>query len=92
MKINQTHVKKYLALRTDVKAYEVEMSELKDKFMEVLKASLGQSIETPAGRVTLVTKEINRLDEEKLMKALGVISLDAFKTPSTVESVLVTAS
>lgn len=92
MRITKSHVQKYLDLRTESHETAEYMTELKEKFMAALKEQNAKVIETPAGRVTLVVRETQRLDEEKLCAAFGLENLDAFKVPSTVESVLVTAA
>jgi len=92
MKITKTHVEKYLILRSEVKEREEEMTGLKEKFMTALYERKGERIKTEAGFVTHVIRGYAKLDEAKLMKALKVTNLDAFKTYTQTESVLVTAA
>jgi len=92
MRITKTQVAKYLSLRGEAKEVEVQMGELKEKFLGALKENGEAPIQTTVGKVQLVKREVMRLDEDALKAHFGLQSLDAWKKVSVVESVMVTGS
>lgn len=92
MRITKTQVAKYLSLRGEAKEVEVQMGELKEKFLGALKENGEAPIQTTVGKVQLVKREVTRLDEDALKAHFGLQSLDAWKKATVVESVMVTGS
>lgn len=91
-RITKTHIEEYLTLRKEVAEREAKMAELKERFTFVIKANGGSPVETPAGKVSIIERELKQLNKDLLMQALKTDNLDPYTTVKTSEAVMVTAA